>query len=107
MCNTCSSTTSSSGPWTNVQALHLLKRTGFGYKKADLDAITAMSFDTAVNTVLTVDVTPPSPPVNAYNNYFQDQNNLPYGQTWVNDPFVSNDYTLGGDTNNARIDTLK
>ena len=66
-----------------------------------------MNFDTAVNTILTIDLTPPAPPVNAYQNAFADQNNLPYGQTWVDNPFISNDYTLGGDSNNARIETLR
>ncbi len=95
------------GPWTTLQAIHLLKRTGFGFKKAEVDSIAAMSFNTALNTVLNIDVTPPAPPVNSYNNSTPDQNNLPYGQPWVNSPFVSGDYALGGDTNNARIDSLK
>lgn len=96
-----------SGPWTSAQALHLLKRTGFGFKKANVDTIAAMSFDTAVNTVLTIDVTPPAPPVNAYISSTPDQNGLPYGQTWVDNAFVSGDYDLGGDTNNARIESLR
>ena len=95
------------GSWTTVEALHLLRRTGFGYKKTDVDTLTAMNFDTAVNTVLTIDLTPPAPPVNAYQNSFADQNNLPYGQTWVDNPFPLNDYDSGGDTNNARIDMLR
>jgi uncharacterized protein (DUF1800 family) len=95
------------GSWTTLQALHLLKRTGFGFKKAEVDTIAAMTFDTALNTVLNIDLTPPTPPVNAYNSSTPDQNGLPYGQTWVNNPFVSGDYALGGDTNNARIDSLK
>ena len=95
------------GSWTTVEALHLLRRTGFGYKKTDVDTLTAMNFDTAVNTVLTIDLTPPAPPVNAYQNFFADQNNLPYGQTWVDNPFPLNDYDSGGDTNNARIDMLR
>ena len=52
-----------SGPWTTLQALHVIKRTGFGHKKSEVDAIAGMTFDTALNTVLNVDATPPSPPV--------------------------------------------
>ena len=95
------------GPWTTAQVLHLLKRTGYGYKKVDVDAMSALSMVDAVNTVLTIDTTPSLPPVNNYQNVQSDQNNLPYGQTWVNNPFVSANYTLGGDTNNARISSLQ
>jgi uncharacterized protein (DUF1800 family) len=96
-----------SGPWTKIEALHLLKRTGFGYKKADVDSLSALPFNTAVNTVLTINSTPPSPPVNSYNNTIPDENGLAYGQPWPDNPFVSGTYSLGGVTNNARIESLK
>src|SRR6188768_4507854 len=42
------------GPWTEWEALHLLRRTGFGYKKAYVDSLLPMSPDAAVETVLNV-----------------------------------------------------
>ena len=94
------------GPWTKSEALHLLKRTGFGHKKADLDTLTAMTFSNAVSAVLNVSVTPPAPPVNFYQNFSPDQNSLPYGQTWVDNFFVSGDFSMGGKSNTDRIDSL-
>ncbi len=92
-----------SGNWSKAEALHLLKRTGFGYKKSDLDNLTNKSMAEAVNTVLTVDLTAPSPPVNSYNNTSPDENNLPYGADWTNDTLPSGTST----TNSRRIDSLK
>lgn len=86
------------GTWGKTEALHLLKRTGFGYKNADLDILLTMSMTNAVNTILTVDTSPPSPPINAYNNSFADENNLPYGADWTTDILTSGQ----GNTNRQR-----
>lgn len=88
------------GPWTTVEALHLLKRTGFGFKKTDVDTLLGLSVTKAVDLVLTIDATPPAPPVNHYNNEEPDENGLPYGADWTNDAFATND--IGGDTNANR-----
>jgi uncharacterized protein (DUF1800 family) len=95
------------GAWTVVEALHLLKRTNFGFKKSDVDVLAALNFSDAVNTVLTINSTPTPPPVNFYQNFLPDQNSLPYGQTWVNNPFTTGDYSMGGDTNVQRTESLK
>lgn len=95
------------GAWTAVEALHLVKRTTFGFKKYDVDALTVLNFNDAVNSVLTINNIPPAPPVNFYQNFLADQNGLPYGQTWVDNPFVSGNYALGGDTNVQRIESLR
>ena len=95
------------GAWTAVEALHLVKRTTFGFKKNDVDALAALNFNDAVNSVLTINNIPPAPPVNFYQNFLADQNGLPYGQTWVDNPFVSSNYALGGDTNVQRIESLR
>jgi uncharacterized protein (DUF1800 family) len=92
------------GSWGIAEALHLLKRTGFGFKKADVDTLTGLSFDAAVNLVLNVSTTPPPPPVNYYNNFKPDENGLPYGADWTNDPFTT--YDKGGDTNQNRTTGL-
>lgn len=95
------------GSWTKIEALHLLKRTGFGFKKSDVDLLAAMPFNTAVNTVLTIDTAAVAPPINNYQNATADENSLPYGQPWVDNPFVSSTYAMGGVTNVARTESLK
>jgi hypothetical protein len=55
----------------------------------------------AVNAVLNISTTAPSPPVNSYNNYSPDESNLPYGADWTNDPLPA-----GTNTTNSRIDSL-
>ena len=84
--------------------MHLLKRTGFGFKKTDVDTLLGLSVTKAVDLILTVDATPPTPPVNHYNNEEPDENGLPYGADWTNDAFVTND--IGGDTNANRTTGL-
>ncbi len=86
------------GTWGKPEAMHLLKRTGFGFKKADLDSLLTQTMENAVNTILTVDTTPPSPPINAYNNSFADENNLPYSADWTTDILLSGQ----GNTNRQR-----
>jgi hypothetical protein len=55
----------------------------------------------AVNAVLNISTTAPSPPVNSYNNYSPDESNLPYAD-WTNDPLPAGTNT----TNSRRIDSL-
>jgi uncharacterized protein (DUF1800 family) len=92
------------GTWATPEALHLLRRTGYGFKKTDVDAILGLSMAQAVNLILTVDNTPPTPPVNHYNNEKPDENGLPYGADWTNDAFATNE--VGGDTNGNRSSGL-
>ena len=92
------------GSWTTAEALHLLKRTGYGFKKNDVDRILGLSMNGAVDLILAVDATPPTPPVNYYNNDKPDENGLPYGADWTNDAFATND--IGGDTNGNRTSGL-
>jgi uncharacterized protein (DUF1800 family) len=90
------------GTWGKAEVLHLLRRTGYGFKKADVDTLLAMSMTNAVNAVLNVNTTPPSPPVNSYNNYSPDESSLPYGADWTNNPLPTGTNT----TNSRRIDSL-
>lgn len=76
-----------SGPWGYAQAAHLLRRTGFGLKKTEVDALLAMNMDTAVDTLLTTPGTLPPPPVNNYNNPDFTDPEVLLGETWVNRPF--------------------
>ncbi|WP_310555574.1 DUF1800 family protein [Flavobacterium sp.] len=93
------------GTWSTTEALHLLRRIGFGFKKADVDLLTSLSFNDAINTVLAVNNTPSAPPVNYYNNLEPDENGLPYGADWTNNSFPS--YDLGNDTNGYRTESLR
>lgn len=102
--NVTSGLTSYTGSWTSSEALHLLKRTGYGFKKTDVDTLLGLSMNQAVNLILTVDNTPPAPPINHYENEKPDENGLPYGADWTNDAFATND--IGGDTNGNRTSSL-
>jgi uncharacterized protein (DUF1800 family) len=77
------------GPWTNTEVLHLLRRTTFGIKAADVTALKNMTMTQAVDLLLNVSATPPAPPVNNYNNSYADPN-VPAGQTWVTAPYDAN-----------------
>ncbi len=78
------------GPWDYDQAAHLIRRTMFGLKKADVELLLSMTMEQAVDKILDVDNTPPAPPINNY--YFNDGTdeegyddpNVPFGDTWVN-----------------------
>ena len=77
-----------SGPWTKNEVVHLLKRTMFGAKPEDVNYFLAMNMSQAVDQLLTVPTTPPSPPVKNYDNTnipTSDADfNIAQGQTWVN-----------------------
>jgi uncharacterized protein (DUF1800 family) len=79
-----------SGNWGNAQVLHLLRRTLFGVKQSELDTFKAMSMNNAVDALLNVSTTQPSPPVNAYNSGTATDPDVPAGQTWVNSPISPN-----------------
>jgi len=94
-----------SGAWTTNEVVHLLKRTMFGAKKADIDFFKSLSVSQAVDTLLTVPATDPAPPVKNYDNTSIAATDpdfaVPQGATWVNS--TSND----GTANNRRISSLK
>ncbi|MEO6902367.1 MAG: DUF1800 domain-containing protein [Bacteroidia bacterium] len=75
------------GAWTVWETLHLLRRTGYGFTKTEVDALHSMGMSAAVDNILKINNTPPSPPVNYYNNTLADENNLPYGADWTTDAF--------------------
>ena len=99
------------GVWGTAEALHLLRRTGFGFKKADADTLLAAgSAGAAVNIVLAVNNTPPPPPVNWYNNLAPDAGGVPYGADWTNNPspYISAaQNTLQQTSNRYRMDAQR
>ncbi len=74
------------GAFGKAELVHLLKRTMFGATQADIDYFTGKTLTQVVSELLTLG-TAPSPPVKAYVNT-NDDANVPFGQTWVNAPYV-------------------
>lgn len=74
------------GTWGRAQAIHLLRRTLFGFTKADVDFFAAMNMSDAVDYIMNVPVNPPLPPVNGYNTAQLSDPNISAGSTWVNGP---------------------
>lgn len=83
------------GPWTDQEVIHLLKRTMFGAKKADVDYFRNLSMNQAVDELLTPTALPPDPPVKEYvtsANATNPDTGIAQGTTWVND--INNDGTV-------------
>ncbi|WP_255156930.1 DUF1800 family protein [Ferruginibacter sp. HRS2-29] len=77
------------GDWTVNEVTHLLKRTMFGAKKADIDHFLSMTVNDAVEELINT-VSTPSPPLRDYGlieveDTMYDDVGVPLGQTWVND----------------------
>jgi uncharacterized protein (DUF1800 family) len=100
------------GSWTVNEVSHLLKRTMFGAKKADIDHFLALSPDAAINELLNT-VTIPSPPLRDYGLLEDDEGMLhddlgvSQGQTWVNDSNMLSDPDVRGAINSRRIESLR
>ncbi len=84
-----------SGPWTENEIIHLLKRTMFGAKKADVDYFKTRTVSQTVDELLNPTAPQPSPPVKEYVTSIQPgtpDSNIAQGTTWVND--INNDGTV-------------
>lgn len=88
------------GPWTENEVVHLLKRTMFGAKKADVDYFLAKDLSGTVDELLNPSAAMPSPPVNDYSPGTADPN-VAAGATWINNP------TNDGGLNSARRNSFK
>ena len=76
------------GPWTQNEVIHLLKRTMFGAKKADIDYFKGRSFLQSVDEILNPTAPLPDPPIKDYAataNATKPDTNILIGTTWVND----------------------
>lgn len=83
------------GPWTTNEVIHLLKRTMFGAKKADVDYFATLTVSQAVSELLNPVAANPAPPVKEYTTSTQPgtpDGNIAQGTTWVND--INNDGTV-------------
>jgi len=78
-----------SGPFTRKHATHLLKRTMFGAKASDVNSIQNMTASQAVDVLLgNANLVTPAHPVNYYQNFYNDPQNVAYGGSWDNLPYT-------------------
>ncbi|MCC7029601.1 MAG: DUF1800 domain-containing protein [Chitinophagaceae bacterium] len=75
------------GAWTDKQKIHLLRRTMFGVKPADLASLGALTMSQAVDLIINATPAAPAPPVNYYESMYPDPTGVPLGSTWVNAPY--------------------
>ncbi|MEY4432837.1 MAG: hypothetical protein RLZZ44_967 [Bacteroidota bacterium] len=88
------------GSWTEKEAIHLLKRTLFGFKISDVNLFVSGGMNNSINQLLNFTNSSPTPPVNYYQNVFNDEGGIPYGADWTNHAFSSN--SVGSSTNYYR-----
>lgn len=78
-----------SGPWTENQVIHLLKRTMFGCARADINYFKTLTCSQAVDEILNPVAPLPDPPLKEYitpANATTPDSNILQGTTWVDDP---------------------
>ncbi len=101
------------GGWTINEVTHLLKRTLFGARKADIDYFLTLTPGAAVDELLNNNVITPSPPVRDYglieddNGVMHDDLGVAQGQTWVNDPNMASVPEVRSSINRLRTESLK
>ncbi|MEJ7611701.1 MAG: DUF1800 family protein, partial [Ferruginibacter sp.] len=109
--NVTSGLTPYTGTWGTPEALHLLRRTGFGFKISDAQTLSAAgTAGAAVDMVLNISAVPSPPPVNWYNNLAADAGGIAYGADWTNNPSPYIDAataTLQQTSNRYRIDAQR
>lgn len=92
------------GPWTDNEVLHLVRRTLFGATVEDVQFFRSMTMSEAVDYLLTVPAEQPAPPLKTYNNSTTPGDpdaGIPTGNTWVNTN------TTAGNINGQRRQSLK
>jgi uncharacterized protein (DUF1800 family) len=93
------------GVWTEWEVMHLLRRIGFGFKKAYVDTLLPLSPSAAVDYVMNINTAVPPPPVNWYNNLGADENAVPYGSPWLDSFFPTG--SVGQTSNSYRMQALR
>ena len=87
--------------WSPLHTKHLLNRTMFAAKAADINYFNAKGLTASVDELLNVPSVLPSPPLNDYNTATLVDPNVAAGKTWVND--IATDGTI----NSNRRSTYK
>ena len=95
------------GVWTEWEVLHLRRRTGYNLRKSDIDSLLAQTPSQAIDSILTVNPTPPPPPVNWYNNVTADEAGIPYGADITTGFFPASPTSVGQTTNNNRQEAIE
>lgn len=85
------------GVWTKSEAMHLIRRTMFGAKLADITYFSGRTMLQAVDELLTAPPAP-APPINNYNTTTSTDPSIAAGATWVNGPESS---TFAGQRRNS------
>jgi uncharacterized protein (DUF1800 family) len=83
------------GAWTTNEVIHLLKRTMFGAKKADVDYFLSKTVGQAVDELMNPTAPNPMSPIKEYTTSTQPgtpDGNIAQGTTWIND--INNDGTV-------------
>jgi uncharacterized protein (DUF1800 family) len=84
------------GPWGTNEVIHLLKRTMFGAKKADVDYFAARTMNQSIDELLNPTAPNPNPPVKEYTTSttpgVTPDGNIAQGTTWIND--INSDGTV-------------
>lgn len=84
------------GQWTATEVIHLLKRTMFGAKKADVDYFASLTMSQAVDELINPVAANPAPPVKEYVTTTTlgttPDGNIVQGTTWIND--INSDGTV-------------
>ncbi|MEO7984684.1 MAG: DUF1800 domain-containing protein [Bacteroidota bacterium] len=84
-----------SGPWTENEVVHLLKRTMFGAKKADVDYFKGRTMSQSVDELLNPTAPNPAPPIKEYataTTATTPDTAILQGTTWIND--INSDGTV-------------
>jgi uncharacterized protein (DUF1800 family) len=83
--NITSGLTPYAGAWTAWEAAHLLRRTSFGIKKADLEALLLLTPSAAVDALLNISapVVPSATPLNYYQATLADSGGIALGASWT------------------------
>jgi uncharacterized protein (DUF1800 family) len=84
------------GQWTANEVIHLLKRTMFGAKKADVDYFASLTMNQSVDELINPVAPDPAPPVKEYVTTTTlgttPDGNILQGTTWIND--INSDGTV-------------
>ncbi|WP_020569011.1 DUF1800 domain-containing protein [Neolewinella persica] len=88
------------GPWTAIEAGHLLRRTTFSPLKTEIDEAVNLGLEETITTLLTLGP-PPSPPL--YYDY-DAHPDLSIGETWVDHHTNPNDANNDGNARRRSLD---
>lgn len=71
------------GAFTKKHKSHILRRLTFGSTLSNMQSLNGLTAVQAVDVMITKNAVAPAPPINFYENFYQDSALVPYGQTWV------------------------